>query len=441
MPTRVLWFRRDLRLADHPALLAALDGADRVVPLFVLDDALLGPSGPNRRAFLFTALRDLERRTGGALRVVAGRPAEVVRRVVEETGADAVHVSSDHGPYGRARDAEAADALGEVPLVATGSPYGVTPGRLLKADGTPYRVFTPFLRAWTEHGIRKPAPEPTEVPWSDGGVTTDGVPEPPESVPLPETTEEGARRAWEGFRDDGLAGYHETRSTADGTSRMSPYLRWGLLHPRTLHADLGQGKGAQVYRSELVWRDFYADVLWHEPRSARWDLTQALARIDHDQPGPELAAWEEGRTGYPYVDAAMRQLRAEGWLPNRARMVVASFLTKDLHLRWQLGARHFMRHLLDGDLASNQHGWQWVAGTGTDASPYHRVFNPVKQGLDHDPDGDYVRRWVPELAALPGPAIHEPWRAERLPDGYPERVVDHAAARAEALERYRRAKE
>jgi deoxyribodipyrimidine photo-lyase len=434
--TSVLWLRRDLRLADHPALLAACTGADRVVPVFVLDDVLLRPAGPNRTAFLFRALADLERRTAGALRVVAGPPERVIPRLVRRCGAESVHVSSDHGPYGRRRDAAVAEALGDVPLVATGSPYGVTPGRLRKADGSPYRVFTPFLRAWREHGIRRPAEVPHDVPWSPAGLPTDGVPDPPASVPLPEPTEEAALQRWDEFRRDGLAGYHETRNTADGTSRLSPYLKWGLLHPRTLHAGLDGSEGARVFASELVWRDFYADVLWHEPRSARWDLN--VLRMTYDGPGPELAAWQDGRTGYPYVDAAMRQLRAEGWLPNRARMVVASFLVKDLHLRWQVGARHFMRHLVDADLASNQHGWQWVAGTGTDASPYHRVFNPVKQGLDHDPDGDYVRRWVPELAGLPGAAAHEPWRAG-VP-GYPEPVVDHAAERADALARLRAAR-
>jgi deoxyribodipyrimidine photo-lyase len=294
-----------------------------------------------------------------------------------------------------------------VPLVATGSPYGVTPGRLRKADGTPYRVFTPFHRAWREQGLRAPAGDGSGVAWDDGGLPTEQLPEPPQVDGLPEPTEAAALQRWEEFRGEGLREYDERRSTATGTSRLSPYLRWGLLHPRTLHAQLDGSEGSRVFASELVWRDFYADVLWHQPQSAHQDLVPL--GIEHDEPGPLLDAWREGRTGYPYVDAGMRQLLAEGWLPNRVRMVVASFLTKDLHVPWWHGARHFMQHLVDGDLASNSHGWQWVAGTGTDAAPYHRVFNPVLQGKQHDPDGSYVRRWVPELAEVAGAAIHEPW--------------------------------
>jgi deoxyribodipyrimidine photo-lyase len=232
----------------------------------------------------------------------------------------------------------------------------------------------------------------------------------------------------------------------DGTSALSAHLKYGELHPRTLLADLGSdpGEGAERYRFELCWRDFYADVLWHEPASAREDLRPALADMTYDD-GPladeRFTAWADGRTGFPFVDAGMRQLRATGWVHNRARMVVASFLVKDLHLPWQRGARHFMHWLRDGDLASNMHGWQWVAGTGTDAAPYFRIFNPVKQGLTFDPDGEYVRRWVPELRGVPGAAAHEPWLLPGgLPDGYPARVVDHSVERAEALRRYEAAR-
>ncbi|MGB8649192.1 MAG: FAD-binding domain-containing protein, partial [Mycobacteriales bacterium] len=260
---------------------------------------------------------------------------------------------------------------------------------------------------------------------------------------LPEPGEEAARAAWRRFRDERLDDYarYRDRPGTEGTSRLSAYLKYGLLHPRTLHADLGSGEGPRVYGQELVWRDFYADVLWHHPQSARTDLTDALRRMNHDEPDQAFEAWKQGRTGYPIVDAGMRQLLAEGWVHNRVRMIVASFLTKDLHVWWPHGARHFMAHLVDGDLASNQHGWQWTAGTGTDASPYFRVFNPVKQGQDFDKGGDYLRRWLPELRELDDTAIHEPWRAEHLPDGYPPRVVDHVAERQEALERYRRARE
>ena len=441
--TALLWFRRDLRLADHPALQAARDSGDEVVPVFVLDDALRRPAGPNRLAFLYRALRDLDARTGGALRVVHGRPETVIPQLARDAGAGSVHVSSDHGPYGRQRDRAVAAALGDVPLAATGSPYGVTPGALTKADGTPYKVFTPFLRAWRTRGLHAPASSPGTLTWSDGGLPQDGVPaDPTTDALLPEATEAAASARWQAFCESDLDGYAQARNlpARDATSRLSPYLKYGLLHPRTLHAGLGAGEGPRVFGQELVWRDFYADVLWHHPTSAREDLTGAISSLDYDPPGPGFEAWKQGRTGYPFVDAGMRQLLAEGWVHNRVRMIVASFLTKDLHVHWSHGARHFLDHLVDGDLASNNHGWQWVAGTGTDAAPYFRVFNPVTQGRTFDPEGDYLRRWVPELRHLSGTDIHEPWTCERPPAGYPARIVDHAAERRESLERYQRAK-
>ncbi len=238
-----------------------------------------------------------------------------------------------------------------------------------------------------------------------------------------------------------LTGYDEQRDApgAQGTSAMSAHLKYGEVHPRTLLADVAEihGESARRYVDELAWRDFYADVLWHRPDSAREFLRPQMGRMRFDEPGERLERWQEGRTGFPFVDAGMRQLRAEGWVHNRVRMVVASFLVKDLHIPWQHGARFFMRWLRDGDLASNNHGWQWVAGSGTDAAPFFRIFNPVTQGLTHDPDGAYVRRYVPELAHLPGKAAHEPWDHPRgYEHGYPHRIVDHAAERAEALRRY-----
>ena len=451
MTTAVLWFRRDLRLADHPALLAARDEADEVLPLFVLDDVLRGTSGAPRLAFLYRCLRELEERTDGRLRVLTGRPEEVVPRIAREVGATGVHVSSDHAPYGRARDERvrsALGALGDVPLVATGSPYGVTPGTLVKADGTPFRVYSPFARAWQARGLHSPALTPRVVAWTDGGLPTDGVPADPElgSVVLPEAGEQAALDRWRAYVSGGVATYAQTRNrpaVTDGTSGMSVHLKYGTIHPRTMHAaldgpDLADG-GAKL-AGELVWRDFYADVLWHSPQSAREELQSTMARLEYDE-GPEadrrFERWATGTTGYPIVDAGMRQLLGEAYVHNRVRMIVGSFLTKDLHLHWRRGARHFMQHLRDGDLASNQHGWQWIAGTGTDPSPYFRVFNPVKQGRDHDPDGEYIRRWVPELRDLPTKEVHEPWlRPGGPPEGYTRPVVDHAEERKEALRRY-----
>lgn len=440
MTTAILWLRRDLRIGDHPALLAARSAADEVVPVFVLDERLLRPAGAPRLAFLYRCLRDLADRTGGALRVLRGRPEEVLAAAVRRADAASVHVSSDHGPYGRERDERVAAALGQVPLVATGSPYGVTPGTLTKTDGEPYKVFTPFSRAWRGRGVHAPALTPRAVPWSDGALATEPVPADPDlgGVHLPEAGEAAALHRWRDWRD--RAGEYDrsrNRPAVDGTSQLSVYLRFGCLHPRTLHADLGGSRGEQTFATELIWRDFYADVLWHRPDSARRDWNPALQGLTYDDDDAAFGAWAQGRTGYPFVDAGMRQLLAQGWMHNRLRMVTASFLVKDLHQYWTRGARHFMAHLRDGDLASNQHGWQWVAGTGTDPSPYFRVFNPVTQGLEHDPDGEYVRRWVPELRDVPGAAVHEPWKLPGgLPAGYPQRIVDHAAERAVALDRY-----
>jgi deoxyribodipyrimidine photo-lyase len=260
--------------------------------------------------------------------------------------------------------------------------------------------------------------------------------------------ERAALERWHGFRDGALAAYAEGRDRPDlvGTSGLSVHLKYGEIHPRTLLRDLAlvgdaQRAGAHSFVNELAWREFYADVLWHRPASAWSDLRDLPGMVfDEGSEVDELvAAWREGRTGFPFVDAGMRQLQQTGWMHNRLRMVTASFLVKDLHVRWQVGARHFLTHLLDADIASNNHGWQWVAGTGTDASPYYRVFNPVTQGKKFDPDGAYVKRWVPELRNLDARHVHEPWTApDGSPAGYPEPIVDHAHERRVALDRYER---
>ena len=449
MPTSLLWFRRDLRLSDHPALLDAVEsaGADGdVVPVFVLDPRLWTPAGAPRRQFLLDCLAALQESLGGALVLRSGDPARVVPALVREVQAGSVHVSADAGPYGRSRDAAVERALGDVPLVRTGSPYAVTPGRVIKADGSPFKVFTPFARAWRAHGWRAPAPRPDRVPWLPG-VRSDASPPAGEAgARLPAAGETPALAAWARFRDERLLAYGEGRNvpSTDATSRLSPYLKYGCLHPRTLLADLGairgEGDAVRRYTDELAWRDFYADVLWHRPETAHEAFDPRMAAMTYDRgddADERFAAWAEGRTGYPIVDAGMRQLRGEAWVHNRVRMIVASFLVKDLHLDWWRGARHFLRYLVDGDLASNNHGWQWVAGTGTDASPYYRVFNPTTQGRQYDPAGDYVRRWVPELRDAPARFVHEPWLApDGLPAGYPGPIVEHAHERQVALARY-----
>jgi deoxyribodipyrimidine photo-lyase len=446
--TDVLWFRRDLRLADHPALTTAA-AAGEVVALFVVDPRLWAAGGPARRAWLAASVRALQDATDGALVIRVGDPAEVVPEVARSVGAGTVHVTGETTPFGRTRDARVAARLAEADVAwqPRGTPYAVDPGTVRTKGGTAYQVFTPFLRAWREVPLDAPLAKPS-LEWrrmrNDGaatGLLDDALRDAPPGMPA--AGEDAAVARWRSFADDALASYDEGRDlpATDGTSRMSAYLKIGAVHPRQLLADLAgrRSESAARFVAELAWREFYADVLWHEPRSAWADLRPLS--IPYDDPGDALEAWREGRTGYPLVDAGMRQLRHEGWMHNRVRMITASFLTKDLHTWWPVGARHVLDHLVDGDLASNNHGWQWVAGTGTDAAPYFRVFNPVTQGKKFDPSGDFVRRWVPELAHLPGAAAHEPWRHEGGYDhGYPRPVVDHDEERRVALARYNAAR-
>lgn len=444
--TVIWWLRRDLRLADNPALCAAA-AAGAVLPVFVFDDRLWAPSGDNRRAWLLAALGTLDDAIGTMITARHGDPAKELSALVRETGATEVYAAADFGPYGRERDDAVAASLGQADasLRLVGSPYAVEPGTVRNGTGSPYKVFTPFSRAWADHGWDLPVGLPDKVTWVEGVAPGPRPARPKVDAELPEPGEAAAVARWRRFVDGPLLDYARQRDfpAVDGTSHLSVDLRWGTLHPRTLLAELSsRGKGAETFRTELCWREFYADVLWHHPDSARRSLQPAMAGIRVDQ-GPQaderFAAWAEGRTGYPIVDAGMRQLIATGWMHNRVRMITASFLVKDLHLDWTRGARHFMARLVDGDLASNNHGWQWVAGTGTDASPYFRVFNPVTQGRKFDPHGAYIRRWVPELSAYADKDVHAPWEAQDVPLGagsYPGPVVNHQAEREEALARY-----
>jgi len=444
MSSTLLWVRRDLRLRDQPALLVAAR-AGEVLPVFVVDPALSRRRLP-RTERLSASLAALHRATGGALVIRTGHPAQVLPSVAKEAGAAEVHVTGETTPYGRRRDDGVARALADAGrrLVPTGTPYAVDPGTLLTGAGTPYQVFTPFHRAWRDQ-VRPPAPAPDAVRWLRD-VPSESLPDAPRDA---EAGEEAALARWQDFLREGLPGYAERRDRPDldGTSRLSAALKYGELHPRTLLADLARSEADEAdvgrFVAELGWREFYADVLWHHPGSAWHDLHDDLRGLAYDDPDGSddvralVEAWRTGRTGYPFVDAGMRQLLAEGWMHNRVRMVTASFLTKDLHVWWPVGARHFLDLLRDGDLASNNHGWQWVAGTGTDPAPYFRILNPIAQGKRFDPDGDYVRRWVPELRHLSGVEAHEPWsHPEGYLHGYPERVVDHVSERKEALARY-----
>ncbi|SDR85977.1 deoxyribodipyrimidine photo-lyase type I [Friedmanniella luteola] len=456
-PSATLWWaRRDLRLADNPALLAAVEEGAGVVPLFVLDPVLLRSAGRGRRAWLVAALHalDADLRAGGGpgLSVVEGRPADVLPRVAAQVGATTVHVSADFAPYGRRRDAAVGAALAAtaVELRATGSPYGVAPGTLRTQSGRPFQVFTPFHRAWADRGVHGPAPavDPAQVAWLEAaGRVTPEEPEPALAAVAGERHAQAAWRAWLDRDAHGPADYKALHNVpgVDATTHLSPPLRWGHLHPRTVLADLAgrPSEGAAALARQVVWRDFYADVLFHRPDAVTHPIKREFVDLAVDDPVPgslaahRLAAWEQGRTGYPLVDAGMRQMIAEGWMHNRLRLVTGSFLVKDLHLPWWHGADVYMRHLRDGDVAQNQLNWQWVAGCGNDPAMYVRIFNPVTQSEKFDPDGRYIRRYVPELAGVPLAHLHTPWtNPDGLPRGYPHPIVDHATERRESLDRY-----
>ena len=435
----IFWFRRDLRLADNPALLAAIENCDELIAVFILDEKIIKDSGAKRLAYLGQSLRALDESLGNKLHVIAGDNAKVLKTLIEKYGTDEVHISQEYEPYGAARDAKV-EASG-IKLIKTGSIYAVAPGRVLKpSDETPYRVYTPFYKAWCVHGWRKPVAAPKSLNLVTPSADYRNFPDwqIPVGCEISKAGEAAALARWKKFKSSALASYDTERNNAgvDGTSKMSEYLTWGEIHPRTLLAELGTSNAHDVYRKEIAWREFYADVLFNNPHTDKDYYAPRFANMRYDEPGEKFKAWCEGKTGYPFVDAAMRQIVKEGWMHNRTRMVVASFLVKDLHLEWQLGADFFMEHLVDFDVASNAHGWQWTAGCGTDASPYYRVFNPIEQGKRFDVNGDYIRKYVPELAHLSSDEIHEPWEfLDGYSKGYPERIVNHATERLESLAR------
>ncbi|TXH33365.1 MAG: deoxyribodipyrimidine photo-lyase [Actinobacteria bacterium] len=396
------WFRRDLRFCDNPALDAA--GPD-AVGVFI-HDPRLRDVGTVRAEYLGEALDELGAQR--PLTVRTGDPAEVLREVAEQHGARDVYCTGDTTPFSLRRDREVSAALASAGITvhSVDTPYAIPPGEVLNGSGTAYRVFTPFYKAWLARGWPAPAGAVTESP---------------------------ALARWRAFREDALATYKKNRDfpALSATSRLSTALHFGQIHPRTILAEIPD-VAIDPFARQLAWREFCADILWHQPQAVWSSLdTRFDTDMKYDHDDDLFEAWAQGRTGYPFVDAGMRQLATEGWMHNRLRMVTASFLVKDLHQPWQRGAAWFMKHLVDADVANNQLGWQWVAGCGTDAAPYFRIFNPVTQGRRFDPNGDYIRRYVPELADVPDP--HEP--GVFAPD-YPAPVVNHARERDVALSRF-----
>ena len=468
MTTAVWWIRRDLRLTDNQALHGALAAAAEVVPLFVLDRRLLQSAyaSSKRTAFLLAGLHALDadlRARGSRLIVRAGDPAEELARAAGDAGATAVWAERDHSPYAVARDATVAATL-PVPLHLVDGVSVRPPNALYKEDGTPYTVYTPFSKRWralpaiTRDQVL-PSPRVLSLPAGIESLPLPAVPPEADALPFPAGENEAKRRlaAFVQGESAPVFSYANNRDLPGvaGTSQLSPYLRFGMLAPRLAalaayeaieRAPTAEARrGADVWLAELIWREFYIAILHHFPHVRARSFRPAYDAIRWANDPDHFAAWCAGRTGYPIVDAAMRQLVATGWMHNRVRMIAASFLVKDLLIDWRWGERFFMQHLVDGDPAANNGGWQWTAGTGTDAAPYFRVFNPLMQAAKFDADGTFVRRWLPELAQVPTEQIHAPWlmpRSEQLKArcligvDYPAPIIDHAWARERVLEAY-----
>jgi deoxyribodipyrimidine photo-lyase len=462
--TALVWYRRDLRVRDQPALRAALDAHDRVIPVFCLDDGLLHgrhESGP-RTQFLLECLEDLDARLhvrGGGLVIRHGPPERELVELARETGAEEVHYTTDVSPFARRRDERTLGAFrdaGVRPVAHPGLTVVDDVGAVRTQAGKPYTVFTPFHRAWLDVERREVLAGPRSVPELPSGLRKGRVPslaslgllqevdEPPLGGETP------GRERLARFVEDGVDRYADRRDELrrNGTSRLSPYLHFGCVSAREVEDRLPPGKGPDAFRRQLCWRDFHHHVLLHFPGNARSEFQERYrGAIDWSRADRAFEAWCQGCTGYPVVDAGMRQLRHEGWMHNRARLVVGSFLTKDLGIDWRWGERWFMRMLVDGDEANNNGNWQWIASVGTDPQPaFRRIYNPALHQARFDPEGRYVRRFVPELAGVPDEYLAEPWTMPEdvqeecgvvIGRDYPEPIVDHPEARRRALDRYR----
>ncbi len=479
-PTNVVihWFRRDLRLNDNLALTAAAQQNARVAPVFIFDPTLLHSrvTGAPRVQFMLAALNELDRSLraqGTQLIVRYGDPQVILPALARQLNAQAVYANRDYSPFSRRRDADVARAL-HVPFFSFEDSVLRAPGDVLKDTGEPYTVYTPFMKRW--RSLAEPlAPQdgPHSTPSGDQWFSSsaDELPLPAlrdlgfsSTISVPPVSEAAALARLHAFTSGPIYAYGEGRNHLlsdpfdsssggrnTGPSAISPYLRWGLLSPRQAYRaavnalndapnEDGQ-KSVNTWINELIWREFFVHILYHFPHVTRGSFRPAYDSLPWRIAPEDFEAWCTGRTGYPIVDAAMRQLTQIGWLPNRARLIVASFLTKDLLIHWRQGEQHFMQWLIDGDTAANNGGWQWSAGTGTDVQPYFRIFNPLSQSQKFDPSGEYIRRWVPELRHLSASDIHAPWQMDTPPADYPAPIVDHTAARERALQAFAAIKE
>jgi deoxyribodipyrimidine photo-lyase len=469
----LVWLRNDLRLADNPALHAAIATGSPIVPVFLWSPDEEGPCAPGAasRWWLHQSLNVLAdelAQRASRLIVRSGPSAETLLRIAKESGAKSVYWNRRYEPTIITRDKQVKSLLRKRGLTATSFPGNLLyePWTIQNTSGRPFQVFTAFWRAW----LSEPAPSapecapdriPAPVRWpsSQGIAELELEPKIDWANGLREVWrpgERGAAHQLKTFLSDAMANYPDGRNRPGnaGTSRLSPHLHFGeitsrqIWHEVQMHAARGGGhigRSAEVYLREIAWREFAHHLLFHFPQTPREPLHKEFRDFPWQRDKRSFGAWTKGQTGYPMVDAGMRELWHTGWMHNRARMIVASFLVKHLLIRWQDGAAWFWDTLVDADLANNTLGWQWTAGCGADAAPYFRIFNPVLQGEKFDRDGDYVRRWVPEIARLPNQWIHKPWKAPApvlkaagitLEKTYPRPIVDHEMARKRALEAF-----
>ena len=461
--TIIVWYRNDLRVHDHPALAHASQDADHVVPVFIFDKSIYGGnhSSSNRNRFLLECLGDLEsslKKAGADLVIREGDPIDELKKLAKEADVSAVYYTADYTPFAITRDKKVEQAFKDSAVEVrsfAGRLIVSAIDKITTKSGTRHKVFTPFWKAWMQIGRREIATTPRQLSLPSN-VTPGTLPVlskltvasdlSPDVVPGGEAE---ARKRLKKFLDGPINDYHQQNNdmAQDQTSRLSPYFHFGCLSPLEVESQLSDTAGARAWRRQLAWREFYHYVLFYNPSNSKQEFQEKYRNLKWEKDERLLNAWQEGRTGYPAVDAGMRQLREEGWMHNRARLIVGSFLTKDLWLDWRLGEQYFMRMLLDGDQANNNGNWQWIASVGVDPAPvYRRLYNPSSQRDKFDPTGEYVRHYVPELKNVPDKYLSEPWTMPQyiqqesgciIGRDYPEPIIDHKEARVAALEQYR----
>lgn len=458
MKTVIWWIRRDLRLNNNPTLQAALQIGLPIIPLFILDPVLISKPPSNRQNFLISALKSLDKSlqtSGSHLIIRKGKPLQVLEQMAAENETTAIFAEEDYSPYAISRDAGIRKRF---PLKLITGLVLHHPEHVHKNDGSPYSTFTHFKNAWkTLPQPAKPVQYDLRFPAIPTGIDSVLLPDFPENKFFPGNEKEAQKR-FNDFITTSVGGYSSGRNRLDqrGTSGLSPYLRFGLISIQQVYnatrtasqdaTDDQSREGVETWINELIWREFYINILYHFPFVLKTAYYPNKRNIAWRNDPEALAAWKSGQTGYPVVDACMRQLIATGWMHNRGRMITASFLAKDLLINWQEGEKWFMEQLVDGDPAANNGGWQWTAGVGTDAAPYFRIFNPILQSQKFDPQGNFIRTWVPELADVPEKFIHTPWLMPSavqstsnclIGKDYPTPIIDHQQAKKRTLSAYK----